>query len=287
MTNPIVTALVEQGYVELTPEQHRVDPSLMVQANRINHRLINSLSRFGEAAAVWRSGEHEADLFLMQRTGSSGTDQKAFLHIAHDLDDHLPPFITSSLTQIEIDDLKRLRFFFFELHRCVGAVVRGVTQRYPALFPSDIIDRYHAAAMVSQPYATSCLRGLAYPAQANQGGAKAHFDRDFITAHCGDEGGQLFGHTSLTGGVPLPLSPKPGNILLFWGIKAMLLSEGAVMPLRHSATAVPNVERRALVFFGQVDSPEPVANAQQTWEQYWQSRGVDNPSVPYERWFQS
>ena len=281
MLHDYVSLLVERGYVEVAPRDHGISPAAIKRANEAIEFLVTSLSRFGEQAAVTRDGEHEPDLLLMVRNGQAGMDRKQFLHIAHDLEQHLPDAVFWALTEQEKNELEVVKRIYFELNRFVAQVVNAVFATYPYHFSGNVPKLYSDAAVESQPYATSSLRGLWYPPQDHVGGAKAHFDRSFLTAHCGDEGGSLNAHRSLRGGSVVPISPQLGNIVLFWGIKALEVSKGKLTPLYHSASTLPHTPRRALVFFGQIQTTVPVVNGGERWTEYCRDHGIDNPNQWY------
>lgn len=106
------------------------------------------------------------------------------------------------------------------------------------------------------PVATSrsLVRLIDYPSQIGTERARVHFDRSFLTLHAGDEGGELF--VRHEDGTEVVVSPKPGEILAFWGAKATLHTKDCahvLSPVAHGARGAQNSTRRAVVSFWHIN----------------------------------
>ena len=110
-----------------------------------------------------------------------------------------------------------------------------------------------ACCKVSPPaYSANVMRLLSYPPQINSIVGKEHIDRGLFTIHLGDQGGKLLAIDNY--GNEVCVSPKPGQVLIFFGVKCLWASKGKVRPLRHKAVSTPNHLREAVVTFWHTDN---------------------------------
>jgi hypothetical protein len=129
-----------------------------------------------------------------------------------------------------------------------------VMQALDTLYQLGVTRHFMSSCTEAVPYGTTVLRSLYYPAGDQQVGAVPHLDRGFITAHLGDVGGQLLAYSGKDGAGEVVVSPKPGEMLLFWGVKILWVSGGKIQPLWHGSTV--HADRFAQVLFGHVPIAE-------------------------------
>ena len=134
----------------------------------------------------------------------------------------------------------------------------GVVQ---ASFLNEFIGSYFNPGATSR----AVTRLLYYPETAQSSKAKRHLDRSFITLYGGDTGGSLYG--VFPDGSTEIVSPKEGEILVFWGFKAKIFArehDMQIEPLAHEARTEGGAERQAVVSFFHIN------------RELW-----DAPPVPY------
>lgn len=247
-----VTELVTRGYVFVD-----VRRDLVEGAARQYLRLIEAYKdRSPGKVAFVRPGEEEPDLGLIFKNGKDA-DYKYYLHYAHDWWRHTEP----PLSQVTLLALFKLYRFN---NQVAVMITKALVQAYPTLFPATIVRSTIEAAMESVPYGTNALRGLYYPTSAGsqfQTGAKGHYDRSFLTIHLGDMGGELIAHANEADAVGTAISPPPGKAVVFFGVKAALLTRNCIKPLWHSSRTVSGQDRAAMVHFIHIDVGQPVAHA--------------------------
>ncbi|HEU4677315.1 MAG TPA: 2OG-Fe(II) oxygenase family protein [Candidatus Paceibacterota bacterium] len=110
-------------------------------------------------------------------------------------------------------------------------------------------DELKKALVAPAPTSRSVVRFLYYPESSGNEKAKVHYDRSLLTLHSGDEGGSLF---AVSNGHERVISPRPGELLVFWGSKASRLAtkHGAKLKaLAHGARAREGEVRQAVVSF--------------------------------------
>jgi hypothetical protein len=237
------------------------------------------MAQFDCQTALLRAGESEPELGLVHRTPKDGKDIKYFFHLAHDL-----RVLIKTVPELAIQlkpyqhHIAALEALYYDVYFFLNVVLLHAKLEVKALrqLRPDIIHRFNKSFTASLPDSTSTLRGLWYPASQAHQGARGHFDRSFITAHLGDRGGSLLGHREIGSGQAFDVSPKTGQILLFWGVKALMLSQGTLMPLWHSATTRPDEDRQALVLFGHIDLPQPVDDALVGYQEFCRAQGIDD-----------
>lgn len=252
----VVNKLVTRGYVQVPFEVHRIPEELISTASDTMASFIRQSRQFDERFTITRRGESEPDMLLVHRGAAEGKDHKSFVHYSHDIPTTLQKEILGRVpTWVSLQTLET------ELNRFIESVCFVLEARYPSLFGASLVPLFRNSVTRSIPYSTTTLRGVFYPPSLEQKGAKAHFDRSFLTAHLGDQGGNLYAHHALQRGSSVSVSPRTGEILLFWGVKAFILSRGRVVPLFHSASTLQYRERRALVRFNHVTVGKKVIDA--------------------------
>jgi hypothetical protein len=260
-----------QAAVQLMQSGHCFLP---VNADRVkdcNDSMLALMKRLdGQSINQWqRPDEQEPELGLVQRDGTGGKDLKYLLQYAHDLHVHME----ASGHQPDAQEQRHwsvLRSLYDKLGGLAIGLVTEIAERDKHFFVTDrirtnamvgncagryIADELGRCQTLTRPGSVSTLRGLWYPAAPEQRGAKPHFDRSLLTIHLGDAGGELL---ALDGpdappSTGRPVSPPPGEALIFWGAKASLVTQpGVAKPLWHASTTAGG-ERRALVYFAHID----------------------------------
>jgi hypothetical protein len=275
---------VRDGYVIVPQHIHKIPTKTIARAIDSSQALIEAMAQFDCQTALLRYGEREPELGLVHRTPDDGKDIKYFLHLAHDL-----RFLIKTVPELEIKlrphrhHIAVLEALYYDVYFFLNVVLLHAKLEVLALrqLTPDLIERFNKSFTESLPDSTSTLRGLWYPASQAHQGARGHFDRSFITAHLGDRGGSLLGHREMGLGQAFDISPKFGQILLFWGVKALMLSQGTLMPLWHSATTRPDEDRQALVLFGHVEIPHLVDDALVGYQEFCRAQGIDNAQEFY------
>ena len=284
MLEQYVKSLVHEGFTIVPPHVHNIPVTLMEAASAASIKLIKHMSEFDCTVNFTRPGEDEPDIGLIHRLPEEGKDIKYFLHTTPDF---------RSIIERDHELWERLVFFqreieylnslYFELNNLVLNVLKLLPAEGLFLDPlSQIIQSYRRSGFRSIPNATTTLRGLWYPAKENHKGAEGHPDKGLITAHSGDSGGSLYGHREKGDGKAFKVSPDKGHILLIWGVKAPILSDGKLKPLWHSATASPGEDRIAQVLFGHVRTIKPVYDAKSALADFCVSRGIMDVDAWYE-----
>lgn len=273
-----ISALVRDGFAFFTPEHHGINIEKFDQARQAGRELNAALLELPNHS-LRRNGEHENDLLLTVRDGTGeheGKDKKLYLHVARMLRQH--PNIGQILQRL--DDKARANLKILEEFECFMAglaseIMADLELTHPELFGryQYLPERFETSRTVEIPYNASALRFLHYKAESGQEGAAHHLDRCFLTLHCGDVGGELRGHRSFTDREGFNVSPKDGQILVFFGFKVLEVTEGRVFPLLHSALATEAMCREALVYFAHVDVGYPVSSWKKAWRSYcWQQK---------------
>jgi len=244
-------------------------PRQMVQvALAAEKTIINGMQSAPVAMKANRPGElpDEFDIGLTYKNGTEATDHKFFWHYSHDLRKHFSEIQLQHLNRFaaELEALDRLQKRLEEASR--GVI--DCLDKVPGLFESGLPDNILASYRRSRPYATTTLRGLWYPAGGAQDGAKRHADRNFLTIHLGDIGGQLLGSVDQDAQQDKLVSPKPGQALVFFGVKAWLLSKRKLPFMWHQSTVEPGHDRQALVHFVQADVGFPVTRSSDILDHY-------------------
>lgn len=232
-----------------------------------NAAMQTIISAQREQASQWsfiRPGEDDADIGLVYRPKRTKGDHKYFFHFAHDYAKVVKEArqCTRHLTH-ELLLVDRLYSF---LNGKALALAAQFDEDYRELFPDAPLLQKRVLQSIVSPsaYSTTTLRGLWYPNDPQQNGAGEHFDRSLFTFHLGDTGGALCAPLSGRSAESVSISPPPGKLLVFFGVKALCLSGGHLKPLRHASTVEPGQDRQALVHFVHVRTDVPVKNAQET-----------------------
>ena len=277
MLDNYVKDLVHGGFAVVPSSHHNVSVHLIEGANEASQNLIRTMSELRCETGFSRLGEgDDKDIGLIERIRDRDGETKFFLHYTHELRDFIEQrdILRDALSN-HWGDLAKLDRLRYEISRFIIDVLKLVE-----IEAGDKIDRSQIEKLPdafirtyfeSITFSTTVLRSLWYPPTEDQVGAEGHLDRDFLTAHLGDRGGKLYGHRELGPGKRFDLSPSIGEIALFWGVRAPIISNGFLKPLYHSADAHPGEDRQALVQFNNLPTPQL-----QKWKQ-----GLD---VFYETW---
>ncbi len=96
----------------------------------------------------------------------------------------------------------------------------------------------------------SLLRLVEYPPQVGEEKARVHFDKSFLTIIPKDRGGTLF--IKHPDGSTQDISPKSGEILVFWGTKAEMVAKeygDVIKPVAHGVRGNPGERRVSVATF--------------------------------------
>lgn len=251
----LVRTLLSEGMVLVSVDQTLVDDALGACLE-----LITMFQDDPGKCSYTRAGEYEPEVGLVYRPGKNGSDHKYFFHYSHDLQ-----FPVEATKQCGV--LKKLYEMLGLLSLTIG---QQLDDEYSELFSSPLAPNILQCLLQSLPYSTTTLRGLWYPNTVDRNGAKAHIDRSFITAHLGDEGGNLWAILNPDDEQGVPVSPPKGKALLFFGVKALHVSGGRLKPLRHRSTVEQDGDRKALVQFTHLDVNVLVSDAKKAHDAFYE-----------------
>lgn len=130
---------------------------------------------------------------------------------------------------------------------------------------------YCEHVQVITPYSISILRNLFYPKAVEQKGAKKHIDKNLITIHFGDVGGNLVFYQDENDKIGQVLFIPEGQAVVFFGVKILWITKGKVQPLWHGSITEGGVERMANPFFAHVEVPGYVVKDAKEALDYYQS----------------
>ncbi len=216
-----------------------------------------------------RKGEdpEELDRGLSQRKGDGTSADNKFVT-------HYDPLLSSDFVKTG-KILTSTEYEFFDamqiLYDVLTANVTDILIECDKILKTDMASLYQLTINENQiPYATTALRCLGYPPVENQKGATGHDDRGCLATHLGDEGGWLLGALQNSPGKMVKISPKQGQVLLFWGVKILWASQGRLNPLWHSSRTKPEEYRSAMVGFHHIPiEGYEVRNAKVAKAHYW------------------
>ena len=126
-------------------------------------------------------------------------------------------------------------------------VMLAIAKVCPSL--ETVMHDYFRSKSVRVPTSRPLLRLLDYPPKGEEK-AEVHFDRNFVSFHAGDKGGELF--LRRKDGTEEPISPCEGQAVIFWGYKAEMASKRSSTPLKalaHGSKGKEGERRRAIVSF--------------------------------------
>lgn len=284
--NDCATALVHEGFVIVPPHLHNIPVQLIEDAGEANFELIKVLMSLDCQTRFFRPGEAEAEVGLVPPR--AGKDIKYFLHTAHDFMSFVRSVRTlqCALTphRLKIDGLLGL---YDELNFLNQRLLNRVCDLVPVWHGrnAEVVGSYTDSCQRSIPDGTTTLRGLWYKAEDKHEGAQGHIDRSLLTDHLGDIGGTLYGHRVMGDNQSFTVSPPSGHILVFWGIKAPILTNGFLKPLWHSARSYPGEDRRAHVLFGHIRTPVQIDCSKEAFKQFCRQQEISDGQDWYaERW---
>jgi hypothetical protein len=259
-----VRHLIESGYMFIP-----IDTSLVDAAVSAWKRLILDMRDLTEGFPVVRTGEPEPDLGLVVRPPDTGGDYKYFFHLAHDFCFYMTPMQKKEFGQYlaEFTALDTLRKHLNDVAFKIG---NHLDTEYQHVFTERLLPNLRSCTRFSRPYATTTLRTLWYPPAPNQVGASIHIDRNLFSIHVGDEGGTLFAYDTELGANPRSILPSPGYAVVFFGVKALYLSDGRVQPLWHGSTIEGGVDRLAMVQFMQADIGMETPRAKEAFHAFYE-----------------
>jgi isopenicillin N synthase-like dioxygenase len=255
--------LINQGYMFF-----EVDLELVQAGMSAWKRLIAMKKDLVRGLPIVRKGEPEADLGLIVRPGAEGGDYKYFFHLAHDFFIYMSGTQKMQLASLE-QEFKALEQLRKYLNKLAFQIAERLDAEYEDLFGDLLLPAVQDGTSFSVPYATTTLRSLWYPPALRQTGAGIHIDRSLFTIHLGDEGGLLLGHDNERGDGTRVITPPKGYVAVFFGVKALYLSDGKIQPLWHSSTVEEGKDRFAMVHFVQASIGFEVRQAKEAYKDFY------------------
>lgn len=213
----------------------------------------------------------EPDLGYIRRRGERVEDhRKDHKHVFH----YNPGFADRWWEKVTPAD-RRLFAAGKELYSAAHQAARNVLQAM-ALYDSSyaiLLERFDEATVRPRPRSDHVLRGLVYDdelVEEKQLAAQLHCDRSLLSVSKEGNGGVFYSERK---GCYFRLLPRPGHAIVFWGVKAAILTKGTLQPLLHGSLRAPGETRRAWPFFGHGVTSVPVDD----WREV-----IDHPERFYE-----
>ncbi len=245
VADDVATELHEVGYCTFPINEEIVARVRLLMPEFFNRRVVNGdISNWSFTIPT----SHEFDVGVVMPNDPE-RDTKYFYH--HNR------FLLQQLSKL------RNKFMSREDHEFVNAVES--LYQYTCDLGGEIIaalDRWFDYGALSEycrtcmqsypdvdPYSLTTARSLYYPAGPEQHGARAHYDKSFITIHLGDQGGELIGFKDEEDDLGFPISPRPGEAIVFPGLKSKWVSRDELKVLRHKSITNPDQDRFAQVLF--------------------------------------
>lgn len=261
-----VRQLIDEGHMFI-----EVNDSLVQAALVAWQRLIAQFKDLPEGFLITRKGERESDLGLIFRLGGVGYDYKYFFHLAHDFCNFMSQLEKQQFGAYE-EEFHVIEALRKHLNEVAFQIASKLDDKHSHLFLETLLPNLRTCTRCSTPYATTTLRSLWYPPAPTQKGARVHIDRCFFAVHVGDSGGALFGYDNEQGENARPVSPPLGHAVVFFGVKALYLSDGRVSPLWHGSTVDEGRDRLAMVQFVQADIGFEVPKASDAYKAFYKNR---------------
>ena len=214
-------------------------------------------------------GEQEADTGLVCLDGTGGRDNKWFFHTNTYLQTQL-----AQLTAVASHSDRQFLRFNRELYNYACSIGEAIMVALDDLYKLDISDKYRLTCRYASPYNTTTLRSLFYQDLPFQLGACAHVDKSLISIHFGDIGGQLLRLSERADDQGVIVSPPPGFAIAFWGVKAIEVTSGRILPMWHRSITAPGTDRFAQVHFCHVETEYVVTSANEALRHYVQKYDV-------------
>gem|GEM_PF-2801013 len=241
--------IIDQGWTYLDCPAH-CDPQLVVDG------IPAFFERRKLDDRVWlgnRPGEDEADVGHKVSTSDdknhSGRPKDAKQHLMFS-EDMAEILFTQHGTEVFRDpEDEKLLHATDELHRSGLEMCRGLLEALDTLLKPKVslATAFDYAHCQYAPTATSATRLMEYFIN----GGQSHFDRDAITAHWKDKGGDLFAICPKTE-KEMVVSPPEGKVLFFPSTKLQIATEGGLPAIRHGSYCKKGKARLAVVTFCQL-----------------------------------
>lgn len=256
--------LLEQGYVRVPIPQEEQDLIGTLQEEYI--AFLARRPTLGERRewSFMVPGEKESDEGILIRHGKNGGDHKFALHWRITTRSHVED------AELSFSAADRCFFahhdqLFWMCAQQTRALARGLDAH--GVFGFSVHDALCNCYEGVSAYSAPVNRQLDYPPQEDEKRAGVHLDRSFITRHMGDSGGHLFASNEAEDELE-NVSPHPGEVLYFFGVKAYILSQGKIEPLWHGSKAAPGERRLAIPHFAHVHTKEPVVTAKESYNHH-------------------
>ncbi|MFT5036900.1 MAG: hypothetical protein ACI9VM_000468 [Candidatus Azotimanducaceae bacterium] len=265
--------LIEEGRVI-----KKVSAEEIELTNKVKKGYRDFLERHNtlESRALWqlnRAGEQKPDSGLIRKKGANPTDTNKGRSHEDKWSFHYGFFLRKLLNlnsvALESDDLIFLdnnQALFDHSKMDILELARAVDEshRYPVSLSEPIRQCYENP----EPYSAAINRSLHYPSQEQTQRARTHVDRSIITRHMGDKGGYLYMTDSEESNDLHNISPKQDEVLLFWGVKAYVLTKGDIKPMWHGSKAAEGEVRESIIHFCHINTDEVINDPMVAYRKY-------------------
>lgn len=137
------------------------------------------------------------------------------------------------------------------LYDTCSRLVRTVAESIDRVcgLPISFAEELNKSAVAPAPFSRSTLRLAEYDSTESSVRAQVHRDRSLITLPAGDMGGKFFRYSDEAGNVPEVIDTPPGMTVVFFGLKAELMTGGLCRALWHGAEAEVGEDRSICTYF--------------------------------------
>lgn len=287
MLHTVARTLVHEGFVVVPQHIHKIAKTFIEDAMESGERLIRFWSELKCQISLCREGETKPDFGLIDTRDVPGKDLKFYLHVAFDLREMIAkvPDLALALRPYQ-GDIGRLLMLYHALNKFNLELFSEISQALPDVTGlRGASNSFKETITKSIPGGTTVLRGLLYPKGPRQAGAQPHFDIGFMANHLGDKGGSLLARLTLDSEETENISPAHGEMLIFPGLKALVVSGGKLVPLYHSATADSGQDRQAFVQFNHVFCPSVKSGDGKKYHPVFAQVGILDPNEWYSSFY--
>lgn len=286
MLKQVVQTLINEHVVCVPPSVHKIPIGLFDAANESGERLIKYMAGLPCQTSFTRPWETSPDIGLIDTRNQPDKDLKFFLHVSFDFKQLIAtvPELQKALHPYQTD-IETMLSLHASLNGFTAQLLDEIRRSMPEVAGLDsIVSDFMRSCSRPVPSGNSVLRRLLYPEMPEQTGAAPHFDIDFVADHMGDFGGKLLAHPTLGEGKTQIVSPPPGYMTVFFGLKAFVASGGRLVPLFHSATTEPGQDRHALVQFNHTATiPSVKSGGGKKFNHLFKAVGIESPESWYAR----
>lgn len=143
--------------------------------------------------------------------------------------------------------LSECKKLYEECDRLARAVAAAIDSE--CSLPISFAEELKRSALAPAPFSRSTVRLSEYDSLESSKRAQVHRDRSLFTIHAGDTGGKLFEYSDEAGDDPQEIDVPRDMAVVFFGLKAELLTNGICRALWHGAEAEVGEKRSICTFF--------------------------------------